>query len=405
MLSLRFIVYAPQVLFAQHSHELLTTQGLLKQKYSCSFIRSNKFSSWQYFSSGCRKEDQQKYGSLFIMNHLKEVPYLSRSALTLPAWFFVINIAFSSFLITQIVLLSSNNEYKAYGTLPDFNFAAAGDWGCRDSADTINNIVNKNPELVIGLGDNSYEDTPNCWFEKIAPLDDKMKITIGNHDDETTLLLNQYMSHFNLTKQFYSFNYQNVHFTVISTELISNDSEGIEQYEFVNTDLASAASDPNIDWIVVYHHREAYTSPYTTSANEERVRTALITLRDAYHPLFEKYDVDLVLQAHNHNYERSYPIRYNNANSSAPIVTDTHTNNYSNPEGQIFVTVGTGGRGSYNFLSKEPYMVHQYTGYGFLNVDVIDNGQKFNATFYSNYGDIKDQFSITKNASTSADTK
>jgi hypothetical protein len=27
MLSLRFIVYATQVLFAQHSHELLTTQG------------------------------------------------------------------------------------------------------------------------------------------------------------------------------------------------------------------------------------------------------------------------------------------------------------------------------------------------------------------------------------------
>src|SRR5215216_3314374 len=179
------------------------------------------------------------------MNHLKEVLYLGRFAFTLAALLFVVNIAFSSFLITQIVvLLSNNDEYKAYGSLSDFNFAAAGDWGCKSrTPDTVNNIVNKNPELVLGLGDFSYQDTADCWFEIIAPLDDKMKITIGNHDDETTSLLNQYMSHFNLTKQFYSFNYQNVHFTVISTELPSNGSEEIEQYEFVDADLRSAASD------------------------------------------------------------------------------------------------------------------------------------------------------------------
>jgi hypothetical protein len=64
-------------------------------------------------------------------------------------------------LITQtvVVLLSNNNEYKAYGSLPDFNFAAGGDWGCDRggrSAVTVKNIVNKNPELVIGLGDYSF---------------------------------------------------------------------------------------------------------------------------------------------------------------------------------------------------------------------------------------------------------
>jgi hypothetical protein len=166
--------------------------------------------------------------------------------------------------------LSNNNGYKAFRSLSDFNFATAGDWGCERSADTVNNIVNKNPELVIRPRDFSYKDYANCWFEIIAPLDDKMKITIGNHDDETTPLLNEYMRHFNLTKQFYSFNYQNVQFTVISTELLRNDSEGIEQYEFVNADLASAASDPNIDWIVVYYHEEVYTSPYITGLNPER---------------------------------------------------------------------------------------------------------------------------------------
>jgi hypothetical protein len=267
----------------------------------------------------------------------------------------------------------------------------------------VNNIINKSPELVLGLGDYSYEDTADCWFEIIVPLDDKMKIAIANHDVITTSLLNQYMNHFNLTEQFYSFNYQNVHFTVISTVLLRGD-EGDEQYEFVNADLASAASDPNIDWIVVLYHTEAYTSPWVGVPNGHNIHTGLNRLKDRYHPLFEKYDVDLVFQGDNHNYQRSYPLKYNNANPSAPIITDTHANNYSNPEGQIFVTVGTGGAESYNFLVRETYMVDQYTGYGSLNIDVIDNGQRFKATFYSNDGDIRDQFSITKNGSSSVGT-
>jgi hypothetical protein len=339
------------------------------------------------------------------MNRLKEILYLGRFAWVLLALLFVVNIAFSSFSIMQIVLLSNNNGYKAYGSFPDFNFAAAGDWACNSNTiDTVNNIINKNPELVLALGDLSYEDTADCWFEIIAPLDDKMKIAIGNHDDETTSLLNQYMSHYNLTEQFYSFNYQNVHFTVISTELLKG-SEGTEQYEFVNADLASAATDPNIDWIVVFYQTEAYTSPWVNLPNGLNVHPGLNRLKDAYHPLFEKYDVDLVLQGDNHNYLRSYPIKYNNTNSSDPMITDTNTNNYSNPEGQIFVTAGTAGAVSHFFLAKAPYVVFQHTGYGFLNIDVTDNGQTFNATFYSNEdGDMKDQFSITKNGSVTAGT-
>jgi hypothetical protein len=299
--------------------------------------------------------------------------------------------------MTLVLLFSNYNEnYVASASLLDFNLAAAGDWNYADIAThTEDNISAKDPELVIGLGDFSYRDKADCWLEKIAPLDDKMKITIGNHDDETSSLLKQYMNHFNLTRQFYSFNYENVHFSVISTEL--GHGVGTEQYEFVNADLATAASDPNIDWIVVYYHKLAYTSPGH--------HVALDPLRDTYHPLFEKYDVDLVLQAHNHYYERSYPIKYNNANPYDPIIADANNNNntYSNPDGQIFVTVGTGGQRIHPLSTKESYMVTDYKGHGFLNIDVIDNGQTFNATFYSNYEDFTDQFSITKNISNSAD--
>jgi phosphodiesterase/alkaline phosphatase D-like protein len=48
----------------------------------------------------------------------------------------------------------------------DFNFASAGDWGCKgETTETVNNIVDKTPELVLGLGDFSYGDDAGCWLE------------------------------------------------------------------------------------------------------------------------------------------------------------------------------------------------------------------------------------------------
>ena len=53
-------------------------------------------------------------------------------------------------------------------TLPGFNFAATGDWGCTShTTDTVKNILDKNPELVLGLGDYSYGKNVSCWLEKI----------------------------------------------------------------------------------------------------------------------------------------------------------------------------------------------------------------------------------------------
>ena len=274
-------------------------------------------------------------------------------------------------------------------TLPNFNFGAVGDWGCNSNTQsTVNNIVGKNTELVLALGDFSYESTADCWLDIVDPIDHKMKIAIGNHDDTSSSLLNQYMNHFGLSKQFYSFNYQNVHFVVMSTELTH--TAGSEQYNFVNSDLSNAAADPNIDWIVVLYHKLAYTSPAV-------VHSGSALLRDTYHPLFDRYGVDIVLQAHNHNYERSYPIKYNSNNPSSPIIADPSTNNYNDPQGQIFATVGTGGISRYSFTEKYPYMVFQQTSYyGILNIDITEGGTKLTARFYSNDGIIRDQFSIAK---------
>ena len=123
----------------------------------------------------------------------------------------------------------------------DFNFAAAGDWGCTDdTTETVNNIIDKNPELVLGLGDYSYEDSADCWLDIIQPIDNIMKISIGNHEVEEESILAEYMNHFGLTSQYYSFDYQNVHFIALATEseyLDMSEDKAKEQLAFVTRDL------------------------------------------------------------------------------------------------------------------------------------------------------------------------
>jgi glucose/arabinose dehydrogenase len=293
----------------------------------------------------------------------------------------------------------SNHVHGSDGaSLSDFNIAAAGDWGCDNNANnTVNSIEAKNPELVLGLGDYAYRNDSACWFEIIKPIENKMKIAIGNHDHKATVdgievpskeRLDEYMNQFNLTEQFYSFDYQNVHFLAISTE--DSYEKGSMQYRFVQNDLKNADSSNNTDWIVVFYHRIAYTSPGMVGS--------LGDFRDTYHPLFDKYGVDIVLQAHTHNYQRSFPISYNTGNSSNPIVTEHAISNYNDPKGQIFVIVGTGGSKVVHNLTGTPseFTAKQFHGYGFLNLDFTQNRTTLVGEFHDNDNSIKDRFSITK---------
>jgi hypothetical protein len=293
----------------------------------------------------------------------------------------------SAVSLTIVIIILYIVLRPIYVAPSEFNFAAAGDWGCTDdTTDTVNNILGKNPELVLGLGDYSYDEDPaECWLKKVKPINDKMKIAIGNHDMEK---LNIYTNHFDLREQYYSFNYYNVHLVALSTEIAYKPFSS--QYEFIENDLSRAASDSNIDWIVVYFHKQMYTSP----SNHDDYPT----LRSTYHPLFNEYGVDLVLQAHNHNYERTFPIKFNSNSPSNPIATTTNTDTYTDPDGQIFATIGTGGVSLYAFTDKADHFVKQYGDFGILNIDVTNEPQSSSLTgkFYANNGKIIDQFIIYK---------
>ena len=116
---------------------------------------------------------------------------------------------------------------------------SAGDWGCNEqSALTILEINNQNPDMVISLGDMSYKDKGDCFYQLISPILNKTKIVIGNHDiqfGENKSLKEEYLKRFNLSKSFYSFDLDNIHFIFLESTI--SPSKLSDQYSFVKNDL------------------------------------------------------------------------------------------------------------------------------------------------------------------------
>ncbi len=270
------------------------------------------------------------------------------------------------------------------------NFIAAGDWNCNvETKKTIDRITQLQPELVLGLGDYTFENpSPQCWFDISKPIDDLIKIAIGNHDLDYPSSYYQLLDHYNLDKPFYSFNFENIHFITISTE--HPFEKGSIQYEFLHYDLEKSLQDSSILWRIVFLHKPMYTSSdFDEKASED--------LKKTFHEVLEKYQVDLVLSGHTQYYQRSLPISYNNDNPLYPVVIDQNNYGYTDNEGIIFVTAGTAGDKLHNIDYWDPFYVIQEKYFGFLNFDLRNSGQNLIGTFYdTNNLEILDKFEVSK---------
>ena len=301
-----------------------------------------------------------------------------------------------------------------------FNIAIAGDWGCtEDTEKTAENIQKKNPELVIGSGDYSYTGSAECWFDIIKPFKSKMKIAMGDHEYSDTSggekgIINQYLKPLNLEKTYYSFNMNNVHVTIIDPYIDYEPDSA--QYQFIEQDLKTAFINPKIDWTFVVESIPIYTSPSDHPADSK--------IRDIYHPLFDKYGVDLVFSSDNHNYQRTFPLKYNSEDDSSnnpivsysnqnnyyntneynseddssnnPIVSYSNQNNYYNTnDGVIYLIIGTAGRSLYDIEEQAPFVSKQYDEqFGFLNIDIYPNNV-LRGTFYANEDDDPQYYSVS----------
>ena len=90
-------------------------------------------------------------------------------------------------------------------------------------------------------------------------------------------------------------------------------SKGI-QTRWLEETLRHASEDREIDWIVVQMHQDALTSSKTGNGSDKGIR-------EAWLPLFDRYGVDLVVCGHDHDYERSHPVRGCNHNAGVDATT------------------------------------------------------------------------------------
>jgi hypothetical protein len=151
------------------------------------------------------------------------------------------------------------------------------------------------------------------------------------------------------------------------------------QYQFVLDDLKKTNENKNIEWIFVIFHKPMYSS--ISKQLEEYI------MRDKYQQIFEKYNVDLIIQGHNHIYSRTLPLLFNSQQISEPILdqniaSSNNNTTFNQPKGIVYLVVGTGGDELYEITEKPYYVQNQYDkGFGFVDLKI--DGKKLDGTFYS----------------------
>jgi Purple acid Phosphatase, N-terminal domain/Calcineurin-like phosphoesterase len=86
------------------------------------------------------------------------------------------------------------------------------------------------------------------------------------------------------------------------------------QTRWLERTLAEARRDRSVDMIVVFMHQCAMSTSVPGNGSD-------LGIRRTWLPLFDKYEVDLVLSGHEHDYERSFPVRGFDAGKHGTVVS------------------------------------------------------------------------------------
>ena len=126
---------------------------------------------------------------------------------------------------------------------------------------------------------------------------------------------------------------------------------GGAQTRWLEATLAAARGDASLDWIVVQLHQCACSSA-TAGAGSD------LGIRREWLPLFDTYEVDLVLSGHDHGYERSFPVRGYDAGAGADTasgatagtrrphpVTTVDSGVFDTSQGTVHLVLGCAGTG------------------------------------------------------------
>ena len=137
----------------------------------------------------------------------------------------------------------------------------------------------------------------------------------------------------------------------LSTEIPTNAGYSAgSQAAWLRETLTRMRADRTTDVVVAFLHHCAFATS-KTHASDAGVRAAIA-------PLFDEFSVDLVLQGHNHQYERTNPIRRGRSSVQAPDGATVRPET----DGTAYVCVGSGGRPRYSWQPGESDRYRGNTG-------------------------------------------
>jgi acid phosphatase type 7 len=301
-----------------------------------------------------------------------------------------------------------------------------------------NHFGNQKIDGMLLLGDNAYYyGFDSEYQEKFFPIYQSLlqKVAVwptpGNHDYADRAWPNNlgekadYYSIFTLptegqsgglaskSEAYYSFDVGNVHFISLDSYAKENgyrmsDLLG-KQALWLEADLKQNTQ----DWTVVYFHHP----PYSKGSHDADKEPELTAIRTNLVPIFDKYNVDLVMTGHSHSYERSYLLNgftetsenfsfpkhalssssgnYNGTANSCPYV--------KSDAGTVYMVAGTAGwvgATTEGFPHKAMhYSTSSETGAVILEVE----NNRLEAKYLSSDGKVLDNFIVLKEVNTTTE--
>ena len=215
-------------------------------------------------------------------------------------------------LVVHYVVADSSGglvEERVFGTEPaasqPFTMVAWGDLGTHEaSAQSVRMATHDAPSILLHAGDLAYaggdQSAWDRWFRMIEPLAATVPYmpAPGNHEYERGRGCSTYRARFYLpgNERYYTLRWGSVDVLFLDTE--EDLSAGSVQHRFAEGALAGFDLESE-RWKVVVLHKPLWSSGRHGSS--PKIARALT-------PLLHRYDVDLVLAGHDHNFERSWPL-------------------------------------------------------------------------------------------------
>jgi Calcineurin-like phosphoesterase/Purple acid Phosphatase, N-terminal domain len=203
------------------------------------------------------------------------------------------------------------SDVYTFRTAPDVTADPTGDivigvmgdsrGGYDVQAQLVQQIAAMSPDLLLFSGDavtlGPIQPEWDDFFDALEPLNASVPMVVAHGNHEVNAI--NYYAQLALPgdEEDFGLDYGWAHLTVLNDSPADDADVTGKMTDFLKADLTAH---DGARWKLVMHHRPAYTSS-TAHAPDP-------TLQATLPPLFDAHGVDLVLNGHNHDYERSKPL-------------------------------------------------------------------------------------------------